>query len=251
MAVKFLLFLLVSGVCLASHPAAAAVHVYAVDSNGVPWLRYQCDAGETVRSFALDVSVDRGEIIGVSNFFTGLSTATAQGFGVFPASFRDHVTVSSATAATWTAAGYSPVAPQADAPAGTLPGLGSSGVTLEFGALWDPTVPAARPPQSGILCSLQVTAPAKVTITANTLRGGIVASPPDETLTPVFAGALVGPAIQNISMTNRTVTVLFQDGELQTAPSLTGPWTGTGNRTGWFTELPGTSAARFYRVYNH
>jgi hypothetical protein len=30
-----------------------------------------------------------------------------------------------------------------------LPGLNSSGVTLEFGGLWDPTVPAAVPPATG------------------------------------------------------------------------------------------------------
>src|SRR5579859_3681003 len=112
----------------------AAVHVNVVDTNGVAWIEYRCDAGEVVRAFALDVSVDRGEIIGVSNFFSGVSTSVAQGYGIFPASFRDHVTVTSGTNANWSAPGYSPVAVPADAPAGTLPGLGSSGVTLEFGA---------------------------------------------------------------------------------------------------------------------
>lgn len=232
-------------------PANAVVHVFVTDSNGVPWIQYDCDAGETVRSFALDVSVDQGEIIGVSNYFTGVSTATARGYGVFPASFRDHVTVSSGSNATWNAVGYSPLAVPADAPGGTLPGLGSGGVTLEFGALWDPSIPAAAPPTNGVLCSLQLSEPATVSVTANSIRGGIILSPPDEAVTSAFAGALVGPAINRISFSNGTVTILFQDGELETATALNGPWTGTGNRTGTFVKTTESSLTKFYRVHNH
>jgi hypothetical protein len=203
-----------------------------------------------VRSFALDVSVDRGQILGVSNFFTGLSTAAAQGYGIFPASFRDRVTVSSGTSAAWDAAGYSPVAVTADAPGGTLPGLGTSGVTLEFGALWDPAIAAAAPPASGALCSLQLSQPANLTLTTNSARGGIVASPPDFLAAAVFHGALVGPAILGVAWSNGNVVVQFQDGELQSATNLAGPWAGTGNSAGSFSEAPGAAAAKFYRV-NH
>jgi len=231
--------------------AKAVVHVFVTDSNGVPWIQYDCDASETVRAFALDVSVDCGQIIGVSNYFSGLSTASAQGYGVFPASFRDHITVSSGSNATWNVAGYSPLAVPADAPGGTLPGLGASGVTLEFGAIWDPTVAAAMPPTNGTLCSLQLSQPANVSVTANSIRGGIVLSPPDVAVTSVFAGALVGPAINKISCTNGTVTLFFQDGELETATCLNGPWTGTGNRTGTFIESLGTATTKFFRVHNH
>jgi hypothetical protein len=249
--VKIVPLLFLPSVSFWAVSAKAVVHVFVTDSNGVPWIQYRCDAGETVRAFALDVSVDQGQIIGVSNFFTGLSTAAAQGYGIFPASFRDHVTVSSGTNATWNADGYSPLAAPADAPGGTLPGLGSSGVTLEFGAIWDPTVAAAIPPANGTLCSLQLSQPANVFVTTNSIRGGIVPSPPEVVITPVFAGALVGPAIKNIFCTSRMVSVLFQDGELETATSLNGPWTGTGNRTGTFTEPLDGSAAKFYRVHNH
>jgi hypothetical protein len=231
--------------------AKAVVRVFVTDSNGVPWIQYNCDAGETVRAFALDVSVDRGQIIGVSNYFTGLSTATAQGYGVFPASFRDHITVSSGSNATWNVAGYSPLAVPADAPGGTLPGLGASGVTLEFGAIWDPTVAAAMPPTNGTLCSLQLSEAANVSVTANAVRSGIIPSPSDAAITPAFAGALVGPTITKISSTNGTVTLLFQDGELETATSLNGPWTGTGNRTGTFVDTTTISTTKFYRVHNH
>jgi hypothetical protein len=231
--------------------AKAVVHVFVTDSNGVPWIQYHCDAGETVRSFALDISVDRGEIIGVSNYFAGVSTATARGYGIFPASFRDHVTVSSGSNATWSAVGYSPLAAPADSPGGTLPGLGSGGVTLEFASLWDPTIAAAAPPANGTLCSLQLSEPANVSVTANASRGGIIPSPPDAAIAPAFAGALVGPAITRLSCTNGTVTLLFQDGELETAASLNGPWTGTGNRTGTFFDTTTNSTTKFYRVHNH
>ena len=250
-AVKIVPLLFLPSVSFWAVSAKAVVQVFVTDSNGVPWIQYRCDAGEAVRAFALDVSVDRGQIIGVSNFFTGLSTAAAQGYGIFPASFRDQVTVSSGSNATWNAAGYSPLAVPADAPGGTLPGLGSSGVTLEFGALWDPTVAAAAPPTNGTLCSLQLSQPAIVSVTANAIRGGIILSPPDEAVTSAYAGVLVGPAINKISCANGMVTILFQDGELETATSLNGPWTGTGNRTGTFVETTGSSTPKFYRVHNH
>ena len=46
-------------------------------TNGLANINYQCTAGETVRSFALDVSVDRGVILAVTNFFRASSAAPA------------------------------------------------------------------------------------------------------------------------------------------------------------------------------
>jgi hypothetical protein len=101
------------------------------------------------------------------------------------------------------------------------------------------------------LWSLQLSEPANVSVTANASRGGIIPSPPDAAIAPAFAGALVGPAITRLSCTNGTVTLLFQDGELETAASLNGPWTGTGNRTGTFFDTTTNSTTKFYRVHNH
>lgn len=238
------------GLLLVGLQGKAAVRVYVQDANGVANINYQCTAGEVVRAFALDVSVDRGEILGVTNYFRGPSTAQAQGYGFFPASFRDNVTVSSGTNASWSTPGYSPLAVVADNPTDTLPGLYSSGVTLELGAIWDPTVPAAIPGATGTLCSVQLSVTAKVTIAPNLSRGGLIASPPDLALTPQFTGALVGPAIVGTSLNNGVFTILFQDGELETAAAPIGPWVGTGNSTGTYTESP-TLAARFYRVHHH
>jgi len=236
--------------CLAQ-PAHGIVRVFVQGTNGLANLNYQCTAGEVVRAFALDVTVDRGQILGVTNFFRGPSTASAQGYGIFPASFRDNITVSSGTNANWSTNLYSPLAVVADNPGGTLPGLNSSGVTLEFGALWDPALTGAIPPAQGTLCSLQISQTANVSVAANLSRGGLVAAPHDIAVTPQYTGALVGPAILSANLTNGLMTLRFQGGELETATTVTGPWTGTGNRTGTYTETPGVSGSKFFRVHNH
>jgi hypothetical protein len=225
------------------------VRVYVQETNGMAEICYECTAGEVIRALALDLTVDHGAIIAVTNFFRGPSTASAQGFGIFPASFRDHVTVYSGTNADWNANDYSPVAVVADQPADTLPGLNSSGLTLELGAIWDPAVSAAVPPPRGTLCALRISQPAHVSIAANVSRGGIVVSPPDVHLTPQFTGALIGPAITSAKLANGVMTILFKGGELERAPAVGGPWTGTANTNGTYTETIGAFPARFYRVH--
>ena len=231
--------------------ASASVQVSVQATNGMACINYKCTAGEVVRTFALDVTVDRGQIIGITNYFRGPCSTTTQGYGIFPASFRDNVTVSSGSNANWSVSGYSPLAVPADSPGGTLPGLNSSGVTLELGALWDSTLPAVFPPSSGTLCALQISQTANVSVTANLARGGIVAAPNDVVITPQFAGALVGPAVTKTSFTNGGVTIWFQGGELESAPAMIGPWTGTGNTNGIYSETPDATGAKFFRVHNH
>ena len=243
-------YVLILSLLLPTLPVSATVLVFVQDSNGVANINYQCTAGEVVRAFALDISVDHGQILGVTNFLRGPSTAAAPGYGIFPASFRDNVTVTSGTNASWNVPGYSPLAVVADAPTNTLPGLNSSGVTLEFGAVWDPAVPAAAPRPSGTLCTLQLNQTANVTIAPNLRRGSLIAAPPDFVLSPQFMGALVGPAILSTTLTNDIFTIRFQDGELETATAPTGPWAGTGNTSGSYTEVP-TLAARVFRVHHH
>lgn len=240
--------LLLVALLLLAQSARGTVYVYVEDTNGWANINYQCTAGEVIRALALDVTVNQGGITAITNFFRGPSTATARGYGIFPAALRDHVTVSSGTNANWNAVGYSPLAVVADNPGGTLPGLNSYGVTLEFGAVWDPTVPAAIPISQGTLCTLQLSGPAFVSITTNQSRGGIVAAPPEIPLAPQFAGAQVGPVVTSVTVENGVVTVLFQGGELETADDLNGPWTGTGNWSGTYTEPAGTGPRRFYRV---
>ena len=88
-------------------------------------------------------------------------------------------------------------------------------------------------------------------MTANLSRGGIVAAPPDVTLTPQFTGALVGPAITSAKLANGIMTILFQGGELESAPAAGGPWIRTANTSGTYTETIGAFPARFYRVHGY
>jgi len=226
----------------------AEVRIFIQDTNGVAWLNYQCTAAESVRAFALDVSVDQGQIIAITNFFRGPSTPAATGYGIFPASFRDHLAIDAGTTINWASPDYSPLANVADNPAATLPGLYSGGVTLEFGALWDPTVPGAAPGPTGTLCALQLSQPATVSVVANTVRGGIVSAVPGTILNPVFISAMVGPAVTSASVQNGRMTLLFQGGQLQSAPSINGPWTDTGDFSGNHIESLGTAQTKFYRV---
>jgi hypothetical protein len=240
-----------AAICLLAIGTRGEVRVFIQDTNGMANINYQCTAAEVVRSFALDVTVDQGQILEVTNYLRGPSTAGARGYGIFPAAFRDTITVISGTNADWTPTGYSPLAVVSDNSAGTLPGLNSSGATLEFGALWDPNVAAAAPPASGTLCTLRLSQTANVRVAANSSRGGILAAPSDVVITPRFSAALVGPAITSATLLNGVITVQFQDGELESAPSVNGPWVGTGNTSGIFTQGVGAAPATFYRVHNH
>jgi len=226
----------------------AEVRVFIQGTNGVALVKYECTAGEVVRAFALDVSVDRGAIVGISGFFRGASTARATGYGIFPASFRDHIVVGSATNIDWSGSNYTPLANPADSPGDTLPGLNSTGVTLEFGGLWDPTISAAIPGPMGTLCALTLSQPANVSVAGNVNRGGVVSAFPGTTVQPVFIGGPVGPSITSAALQNGMMTVLFNGGELQTATALDGPWVDTGDLSGSHIELVGTNQMRFYRV---
>ncbi len=228
--------------------ARAEVRVLVQDTNGIAALQYQCAAGEVVRAFALDVSVDSGQIVGISGFFRGESKAGATGYGIFPAAFRDHLAGGSATNLDWNASEYSPLAVVADDPSGTLPGLNSNGVTLEFGGLWDATVPAAVPPPAGTLCLLELSEPAHVSVAANTSRGGVVSAYADSPVQAVFTGTLVGPAVLDVRLANGAITIRFQGGQLQTANTLDGQRTDTGDSSGQHSEPLGANPTRFYRV---
>ena len=240
---------LLNGLLFAS--ANAEVHVFIQEENRAAVIKYECTGGEVVRAFALDVTVDRGLITGISNYFKGESTATAQGYGIFPAAFRDHITVGTGTDINWEVSGYTPLAVVSDRPADTLPGLNSTGVTLEFGGLWDPTVPAAVPPASGTLCTLEISQAANVSIAANASRGGVIPASSDITITPVFAGGFVEPAlpaITGLTLSNGVITITFVGGELVSAATLDSPWVGTGQTNGFYTESVGAGASKFYRV---
>jgi hypothetical protein len=229
----------------------AEVKLFVQEEGPSAAIRYECTGGEVVRAFALNVSVDRGQIVGISNYFKGESTSAAQGYGIFPAALRDSVAVGAGTNINWDVAGYTPLAVVSDRPADTLPGLNSSGVTLEFGGLWDPTVPGAVPPGAGTLCTLQISQAANVSVAANVSRGGVIPASSDITITPTFSGGFVDPAfpaITGLTLTGGVLTINFVGGELISAATLRSAWVGTGQTNGVYMEPVGQGVTKFYRV---
>jgi hypothetical protein len=101
-------------------------------------------------------------------------------FGIFPASFRDYITVDPATGevTTWDVSEYTPEADPNDP--GALGGLGTAGVTIEMGGLWYPTGDSSpnAAPDSGTLCKVTVTENCNVTLAENATRGGVVLTDP-------------------------------------------------------------------------
>lgn len=237
--------------CLMAASACAEVRVSVREENRAASIQYECTGGEVVRAFALNVTVDRGQVTGISNYFKGESTPAAQGYGIFPAAFRDHITIGAGTNINWDIPEYTPLAVVGDRPADTLPGLNSSGVTLEFGGLWDPTLLAAAPPATGTLCTLQLSQAANVSVAANLSRGGVLPASSDITITPVFTGTFVDPAlpaITGLTLTNGVISITFVGGELVSAATLGSTWEGTGQTNGVYTESVGQGVSKFYRV---
>jgi hypothetical protein len=122
---------------------------------------------ELARAFALDITVDAGVIEAISDFARGDNNS---GYGIFPANFSRNIVVDPDTGevSDWGVDGYNPVA-SADDP-GALGGLGTSGITIEMGSLYD----TQAPPLSGRLCVITCSESCQVTVTTNATRGNVV-----------------------------------------------------------------------------
>jgi hypothetical protein len=99
-----------------------------------------------------------------------------------------------------------------------------------------------------MLCALKLSQAARVSITANAGRGSVVSAIPGATIVPVFTGETVGPAIISATLGAGGINILFKGGELQTANTLDGQWSGTADVSGNHIEPLGTNQARFFRV---
>ena len=123
---------------------------------------------QLVRAFALDVTVTGGTIVGVADYKVGDDN---NGYGIFPANFSRYITVNPTTGLvdSWDAPAYTPVAPP-DTP-GALGGLGTDGITIEMGSLYDVNAPA----KTGVLCTVTVsTSTTKLCVKGNAIRGNVV-----------------------------------------------------------------------------
>lgn len=153
-------------VVMLTAPAWANVAITVVDlGDGKVGIDYS--GTELVRAFALDITVDAGVIEAISDFAIGDDNF---GYGIFPANFSRNIVVDPVTGevSDWNVAGYTPVA-AADDP-GALGGLGTDGITIEMGSLYD----TKAPPLSGRLCVITCSEACKVTVTTNATRGNIV-----------------------------------------------------------------------------
>ena len=147
-------------------PVWAAVSITVTDlGGGKAGIDYS--GTERVRAFALDIMVDAGMIESISDFAVGDNN---NGYGIFPANFSRYITVDPTTGevSDWAIEGYNPVA-DADDP-GALGGLGTNGITIEMGSLYD----TQAPPLEGRLCVITCSEACTVTVTLNATRGNVV-----------------------------------------------------------------------------
>jgi len=161
-----LFFVLV--VAVLTSPVWATVTITATDlGEGVVAIDYSSDEAELVRAFALDITVDAGTIDAVSDFKVGDDN---NGYGIFPGNFSLFITVDPATGevSDWGVAGYSPVADGNDP--GALGGLGTNGITLEMGSLYDTKAPSKQ----GRLCTVTCSESCLLTVNTNATRGNVV-----------------------------------------------------------------------------
>jgi hypothetical protein len=233
-------------------PLLAVVEVFLVQKETEVEVRYRSTEGEQIRFFNLDLQVSKGQITAVTPALRGESTSSAPGYGIFPAAFRQYLTVDEAGQVDWNHPNYLPVAPASDAPADTLSGLASAGVTLEFGSLWNAARPEDAPPAEGLLCTLALSEPALITVEANTIRGGVVLTDgrsANDMEVSFQSLDLTPPRILEISVNEGQVTVTFEGGELMTTDDLNGTWSPSGNKDGEHV-VPLTEAPKmFFRVY--
>lgn len=146
-------------VAIACAPAMADVNVYHSKSGNTVTVTYATD-GNSIRAFALDLSVDIGTITGV--------TCSNTSYYIYPGS----VEITGSTVATYGSCVCSSTYP------GTKDGVGTSAVTVEMGSLYTGT---NKPATSGTLLTFGISnTSATVTIAAEPVRGGVVMENPDE-----------------------------------------------------------------------
>jgi hypothetical protein len=169
--------MLVLAVMLMAAPAMAAVSITASDATGCTAAINYSSTGTLPRAFALDITVDGGATI------LSVDTTGAQPFNIYMG------TIVIAADGTVTDNG-TPVAP-ASAP-GALGGIGTSGITIEMGSLYDKTIVSnpAKPAASGLLIKVTVDKSCNLSLASNAIRGNVVLE--DAT---IVAPTLTGTAI--------------------------------------------------------
>jgi len=150
---------LILAVLLMAAPAMAAVSITVTDlGGGVAAIEYTSDVN--VVAFGLDITVTAGTITGIDDFFVG----DGNGFGIFPGAFAVSIDPEDPN---WDEPNYTPLAPVGAA--GALGGLGTDGITIEMGTLYES---GGAPASSGRLCTLQVSESCNMCVAVNATRCG-------------------------------------------------------------------------------
>jgi len=184
--------ILALAVALLAVPASADVKIIAtaVDTDKVEISYDASGEGQLVRAFALDIEATDGTIIDVIDYAVGDNTG---GYGIFPANFSRYITVNPETGLVdnWDVEGYTPVADGNDP--GALGGLGTSGITIEMGSLYEDNPPG----DTGVLCTVVVSeGTSQVCVTGgNAIRGNVVMEDTSEATLDLSeaCAAMVGP----------------------------------------------------------
>jgi len=164
-------------------PAMATLQITCaqVDDTNQVAVNYSAvgDDGNMPRAFGLDITVNAGVIASLVSH---------------NASFWVHPGIIVITNGNVTNEG-GPVAPAADP--GALGGLGTSGMTIEMGSLYDPCDPCHPDPpaNNGELLRFRVSTDCTVTVAGNPARGNVVAESTAEAVTnlPTDCNVLVTP----------------------------------------------------------
>ena len=159
-------------IVLLAVPVMAKVTIEIVQRPGelVADINYTLDGAETelARAFAVNITVNDGNIVSVADFAVGDDNG---GYGIFPANFSRHINVTAnGEVDDWSSPDYTPVADGADP--GAEAGLGTNAITIELGSLYETETQA--PGTSGRLCSITVTKDCQACPTLNAMRGGVV-----------------------------------------------------------------------------
>lgn len=148
--------------CLANLSSAAVILTCQDLGNHTVGLYYDSShESSLVRAFAMIVTLNKGVITGVGNYYQG----QGPGYGIYPATIIINPVDGEVTS--W----GSPIANSGDP--GAVGGIGHNSITLEFGSLY---VDASQaPPEIGRLCTFTVSEDCSVSLCEEeTFRGGVV-----------------------------------------------------------------------------
>jgi hypothetical protein len=174
-------------VLLLASPAVATVIVTCRDlGNWIAEISYDA-SGEPnlVKAFALDITVDGGATIdSISDYKVGVSTATDPGYGIFPGSIQIDP---GGGVIDWGTPVADPAYP------GTQPGLGTSGITIEMGAMYlgAENAPLVSDTLFKITVNPHGASVVHISIAENIVRGGIVMESPGYVPTVSLVGCTI------------------------------------------------------------